>query len=173
MPYEIIKKENGKYEVINKDTKEVHSYGTTKKKAMSQLKLLRAIAHGWKPSKEGGDLIEGNYHIIKNGDCWTLYNTLNKKVIEPCLSSEERAKEIMKGLLEGDRKEDTKKIIEKHRKILHDDSIKKINNNKSKMTWIEFYKEHTKGKKFGSRSEVNAHMKELSKKYREMKGKTK
>ena len=41
------------------------------------------------------------------------------------------------------------------------------------MTWIEFYKEHTKGKKFGSRSEVNAHMKELSKKYREMKGKNK
>lgn len=119
--------------------------------------------------KCGGDMIEGNYMIIKNGDCWTLYNTLNKKVLEPCLDEEKKAIEIMKGLIENDKKADVKQVIEKHRKVLYKDSLKKIKGSvKSKMTWIEFYKQQTKGKKFGSRAAVNAHMKECSKKYKEM-----
>jgi hypothetical protein len=41
MPYEIIKKPSGKYEVINKLTGEIHAKGTTLKKAKAQVRLLK------------------------------------------------------------------------------------------------------------------------------------
>ena len=48
MPY-TIKKIDGHFEVVNKDTGKSHGI-TTKKKAMAQERLLRAIQHGFKPS---------------------------------------------------------------------------------------------------------------------------
>lgn len=51
MPYEIKKLVDSKYKVINKATKDVKAYGTTKAKAQRQVRLLNAIDHGFKPSK--------------------------------------------------------------------------------------------------------------------------
>lgn len=48
MPYKL-KEIGGKYEVMNVDTHKAHGL-TTKKKASSQMRLLRAIEHGWKPT---------------------------------------------------------------------------------------------------------------------------
>jgi hypothetical protein len=55
MPYEI-KKTGHKFEVVNIETGQTHGR-TTKKKAQKQLRLLNAVAHGWKPNhktKKGG-----------------------------------------------------------------------------------------------------------------------
>ena len=46
MPYAIVKTHNGKFSLINSATGEVHSKGTTKKKAMAQMRLLEGIEHG-------------------------------------------------------------------------------------------------------------------------------
>ena len=43
MPYKIIKKSNGKYEVFNIDKKEIKAKNTTLKKAKAQIKLLEYI----------------------------------------------------------------------------------------------------------------------------------
>ena len=51
MPYEIKKLVDNQYKVINKATGDVKSYGTTKGKAIRQVKLLNAIDHGYKPGK--------------------------------------------------------------------------------------------------------------------------
>lgn len=51
MPYEIKKLVDKHYKVINKETKAVKSYGTTKAKAERQVRLLNAIDHGFKPRK--------------------------------------------------------------------------------------------------------------------------
>lgn len=48
MPYDI-KKSSGKYEVMNLQSGRSHGK-TTKKKAEKQIRLLRAIEHGWKPT---------------------------------------------------------------------------------------------------------------------------
>jgi len=52
MPYEIKKLIDNKYKVVNKVTKDVKSYGTTKAKAERQVRLLNAIDHGFKLSKK-------------------------------------------------------------------------------------------------------------------------
>jgi len=39
------------YRVYNSDTKEIKAYATTKEKADKLIHLLRALEHGWKPSK--------------------------------------------------------------------------------------------------------------------------
>jgi hypothetical protein len=49
MPYKL-KKIGGKYEVMNLDSGKKHGK-TSKKKAESQLRLLRAIEHGFVPKK--------------------------------------------------------------------------------------------------------------------------
>lgn len=50
MPYVIRKIRNKNlYSVKNSKTNVVHSYATTKTKAMNQAKLLRAIDHGFIP----------------------------------------------------------------------------------------------------------------------------
>ena len=46
MPYDIIKTPKGKFSLINTATGEVHSKGTTKKKALAQQRLLEGINHG-------------------------------------------------------------------------------------------------------------------------------
>jgi hypothetical protein len=50
MPYKL-KKIGGKYEVMNLDSGKKHGK-TSKKKAESQLRLLRAIDHGFVPKKK-------------------------------------------------------------------------------------------------------------------------
>lgn len=42
---------------------------------------------------------------------------------------------------------------------------------KAILSWREFYAKQTKGKKFGSREAVNAHMKKLSAEYKALKAK--
>lgn len=43
MPYKIKKNKSGKFMVINSKTKRVHSKGTTKKRAIKQMRLLYAL----------------------------------------------------------------------------------------------------------------------------------
>ena len=43
MPYKIIKKSNGKYEVLNIDKNELKAKNTTLKKAQAQIRLLEYI----------------------------------------------------------------------------------------------------------------------------------
>lgn len=50
MPYKLAEI-GGKYEVMNIDSGKVHGL-TSKKKATSQMRLLRAIEHGYKPSSK-------------------------------------------------------------------------------------------------------------------------
>ena len=49
MPY-AIKKEGSKFKVINKQTGKVHGTHPSKAKALSQMRLLEGIDHGWKPT---------------------------------------------------------------------------------------------------------------------------
>ena len=49
MPYRVYKVKGG-YRVRNMDTGKVHSEHTTKKNAQRQLRLLRAVDHGWTPT---------------------------------------------------------------------------------------------------------------------------
>ena len=50
MPYAVRKKGN-KYVTVNKDTGQVKGTHTSKKKAVSQMRLLYGIKHGMKPRK--------------------------------------------------------------------------------------------------------------------------
>ncbi len=51
MPYTIRKVRNKNcYSVKNSETKQIKSNCTSLKKAKSQVRLLNAIEHGWKPS---------------------------------------------------------------------------------------------------------------------------
>ena len=53
MPYVVRKIRNKNlYSVKNSKTNQVHSYATTKTKAINQVKLLRAIEHGFIPQKQ-------------------------------------------------------------------------------------------------------------------------
>lgn len=51
MPYGAFKLNGNKYEVKNVKTGEIHAKGTTKEKAEKQMRLLRAIEHGYKPGR--------------------------------------------------------------------------------------------------------------------------
>lgn len=51
MPEKIEKLKSGKYKVSTPGG--VKAKGTTKKKAMAQTRLLRAVKHGWKPTGKG------------------------------------------------------------------------------------------------------------------------
>lgn len=51
MPAKMRKLPSGKYKVSTPNG--VHAKGTTLKKAESQIRLLNAIDHGWKPTKRG------------------------------------------------------------------------------------------------------------------------
>ena len=50
MPYKIIKKSARRYSVINPKNGKVHAKNTTLKRAKSQVRLLNAIDHGFKPN---------------------------------------------------------------------------------------------------------------------------
>lgn len=59
MPIRVRKLPNKElYRVYNVETKEVHSYATSKKNALKQKRLLDAIEHGFIPSKKGGSIIK-------------------------------------------------------------------------------------------------------------------
>ena len=49
MPY-AVEKTNGDYQVVDRETGEVHSRHTTKEKAEAQRRLLEGVRHGWKPT---------------------------------------------------------------------------------------------------------------------------
>lgn len=49
MPYEI-KRRGLHYEVVNRDTGKVHARHTTKAKAEAQVRLLRGVDHGFRPT---------------------------------------------------------------------------------------------------------------------------
>jgi hypothetical protein len=49
MPVSIEKIGNGKYKVSTPNG--VHAKKTTKRKAMAQKRLLNAVEHGWKPTR--------------------------------------------------------------------------------------------------------------------------
>ncbi len=49
MPVKIIKLKNGKYRVRTPGG--IKAKATTKRKAEKQARLLRAVEHGWKPTK--------------------------------------------------------------------------------------------------------------------------
>lgn len=50
MPYKMSKTKSGKYSVSSPHGKK--SKGTTKKKAKAQMRLLRSVEHGWKPTEK-------------------------------------------------------------------------------------------------------------------------
>jgi len=49
VPYEIRRKD-GAYEVVNAATGAVHARHTSREKAEWQIRLLRGVERGWKPS---------------------------------------------------------------------------------------------------------------------------
>jgi hypothetical protein len=49
MPY-TVKKTDGAYQVVDRETGEVYSHHTTKEKAERQRRLLEGVRHGWKPT---------------------------------------------------------------------------------------------------------------------------
>lgn len=65
MPYEVRKHGSG-YEVINKDTGEVHARHTTKAKAEAQVRLLEGVDHSWQPdySRTMRDGTEVNVKLV-------------------------------------------------------------------------------------------------------------
>jgi hypothetical protein len=110
-----------------------------------------------KLEKVGGDLIKGHLALYKNGTCWLVYNNRTHKVVEPCMNDEKKAIELIDKLLEEEKiKENNNQKINKKNII-----------NKEKMKWIDYWKQACKGKKFGSRAEVNSFMKEQAKIWRE------
>jgi hypothetical protein len=49
LPYSV-KKTNGAYQVVDRETGKVHSRHTTKDKAERQRRLLEGVRHGWRPT---------------------------------------------------------------------------------------------------------------------------
>ena len=49
MPYAVEPVGDGRYKVVNKETGNVHSKGTTKAAAESQVRLLHGVEHGMRP----------------------------------------------------------------------------------------------------------------------------
>ena len=50
MPYSMFRLPDGKYRVINTETRKVYSKHTTKENAQKQLRLLNAVQHGFIPT---------------------------------------------------------------------------------------------------------------------------
>jgi hypothetical protein len=49
LPY-TVRKTNGTYQVVDRETGKVYSRHTTKAKAERQRRLLEGVRHGWKPT---------------------------------------------------------------------------------------------------------------------------
>lgn len=122
----------------------------------------------------------GKYIMYQNGECWTVLNYSTGRVLAYCTTEEKAKKQIemlnrmeeQEELEKGSHKdkEDTKKNGDEYMKKIKRKYISKKKTNM--LSWKEFYAKETKGKKFKNRTEVNQHMKECSKKYKEMKAKS-
>jgi len=91
------------------------------------------------------------YEIQKEGRCYKVINTETQHEHAKCTSKKKAEAQVR--LLEN--------IVEKP-------SIKG-KGTKTPSSWVQYYKEHTKGKKFGTRQAVNDHMKKLSIEYKKQK----
>jgi hypothetical protein len=54
LPYSV-RKTNGTYQVVDRETGKVYSRHTTKDKAERQRRLLEGLRHGWKPTGKKSD----------------------------------------------------------------------------------------------------------------------
>ena len=54
MPYSV-RKIDGTYQVVDRETGKVYSRHTTKEKAERQRRLLEGVRHGWKPAGKKHD----------------------------------------------------------------------------------------------------------------------
>lgn len=65
-------------------------------------------------TKKGGEIgLTGSYRLVKNGDCWTIYDTrVANKMVHSCIGDEEQAKKIVKELNQKDYELQRKKIVE-------------------------------------------------------------
>ena len=68
MPY-ATKKLDGKFAVVNTETGAVKAKATTKVKAEKQVKLLRGIEHGWKPTGTYREFIKKHFAKRPAGMC--------------------------------------------------------------------------------------------------------
>lgn len=143
MPYEINQIANGKYSVINPESNTVHAKETTLKKAKSQVRLLHALDHGWKPFKGYNEVVK-----MKKGDLIKEHKKLLDVLKHPTKSKLEKEY--------NDQKKEMKKYL---------DVDKQMPKRTSK--WIEYVRTHMKNKKFKSRTEVNNYMKTLAKQWKE------
>ena len=115
-------------------------------------------------------IIGGSYSLYQNGeDCWTLMNIETGKVHGYCMKEQDAKKQL--NLLQRIQNEETTKNIVKS-DIEQKKKIKSYTKTKMQ-TWREFYSQKTKGKKFGSRAEVNEWMRKCSAEYKAMKAKSK
>jgi hypothetical protein len=127
-------------------------------------------------------IIEGQgtqkYVMHKNGDCFTITSMNTGRVVDYCLMDERQAQAKLDALNYDDPRDEIKKdeaLSEKKKKKTLSDNKKKnkkISPKKRTMkTWRQFWSEACKGKKFESRKAVNDYMREMAKKYKEMKAK--
>lgn len=78
MPYEARQISPRKWEVINTETGKVHSTGTSKKKAMAQVRLLYGVESGdWKPTNKNVDNKKGK-GMAKKGAWITFWASKSK-----------------------------------------------------------------------------------------------
>jgi len=64
MPWVIRKIRNSSYYVVkNKDTGHEYAHHTTKANAQAQVRLLRAVEHGFKPTKKLKPLLSGGIFL--------------------------------------------------------------------------------------------------------------
>jgi hypothetical protein len=54
LPYSV-RKTNGAYQVVDRETGKVYSRHTTKDRAERQRRLLEGVRHGWKPTGKKSD----------------------------------------------------------------------------------------------------------------------
>lgn len=154
------------------------------------LKAINKIEH--KPISDENENLPERFHVGEyyaqrdpNKTFYTVHHQITSRIVGQQLSYR-AAKNLMKKLDKETleiQEEDMEEIINKENKIKkkliqkpkkEKKSIKKpINKKKTMESWREFWSKSCKGKKFGSRAEVNNYMKEMAKKYKEMKAKSK
>jgi len=92
------------------------------------------------------------YEIQKEGRCYKVMNTETQQVHAKCTSKKKAEAQVR--LLEN---------------IVEEKPMTKGKGVRATSSWVQYYKEHTKGKKFGTRQAVNDHMKKLSIEYHKQK----
>lgn len=153
-------------------------------------KVQSKEGNGSKPSPHCTKVkIGGKYVMYQNGECYTVMNQTTGRVLAYC-TTEEKAKKQIEMLEKMEEQEELEKgfkkdkeTIEKlaneaHQKVKEESKkikrkyISKKQKNKMQ-SWKQFWAESCKGKKFEKRKAVNDYMREMAKKYKEMKAKAK